>query len=126
MEQPPTISGESKKLPISAILFGILAGIVGAAAGLGLGFVLGSVLAAAFHVSSMEGEAGYFVVTIALVVALIVTPSSILLTLYWRGVRSVWFFVGFISVCFSIFSITDVGFDLWFVMQPNNINSYSL
>src|SRR5437870_11435765 len=86
MEQAPTISGESKKLPISAILFGILAGVVGGAAGLGPGLALGSVLASAFHVSSMEGEAGYFAVAIALIVALIVTPSSILLALYWRGV----------------------------------------
>src|SRR5437667_11518563 len=99
MEQKPTISGELKRLPISAILFGILAGIVGAAVGLGLGFVLGSVLAAAFHVSTMEGEAGYFVVAIALLVALIVTPSSILLTLYWLGVRSFWLFFGLIAVC---------------------------
>jgi len=33
----------------------------------------------------MEREAGYFAVAIALIVALIVAPSSILLTLYWRG-----------------------------------------
>jgi hypothetical protein len=122
MEQPP-ISGESKKLPISAILFGILWGIVGAAVGLGLGFVLGSVLAAAFHVSTMEGEAGYFVVAIALIVALIVTPSSILLTLYWRGVQRIWLFVGLITVCLSIVAITAAGFGLWYMRQPHVLNA---
>ena len=85
MGQRPHDFSSTEKLPISAILFGILAGVVGGAARLGLGLALGSVLASAFHVSSMEREAGYFAVAIALIVALIVAPSSILLTLYWRG-----------------------------------------
>jgi len=118
VEQPP-ISPRPKKLPVSAILFGILAGVVGVAAGLGLGLALGSVLASAFHVSSMEGEAGYFAVAIALIVALIVTPTSILLTLYWRGVRTIWLFIGLIAVCLSIFAITAAGFGLWYVRQPH-------
>src|SRR5437867_11194420 len=124
MEQAPTISGESKKLPISAILFGILAGVVGGAAGLGLVLALGSVLASAFHVSAMEGEAGYFAVAIALIVALIVTPSSILLTLYWRGVRTIWLFVGFITVCLSIVAIAAAGFGLWYMRQPHILNAH--
>ena len=89
----------TKKLPVRAILFGILAGVVGTAVGLGVGIALGSVLAAALHVSPMEGEAGYFAVAIALIVALIATPSTILLTLYWRGIRGIWLFVGLIAVC---------------------------
>jgi len=121
--QSPPISPRPKKLPVSAILFGILAGVVGVAAGLGLGAVLGSVLASAFHVSTMEGEAGYFVVAIALLVALIVTPSSILLTLYWRGVRTIWLFIGLIAVCLSIFAITAAGFGLWYVRQPHILNA---
>src|SRR5262249_60971239 len=72
----------TKKLSVSAILFGILAGIVGLAAGLFLGFLLGGALAAAFHVSTFEGEAGYFAAAIAVLVAAIVTPTSILLPLY--------------------------------------------
>src|SRR5207248_10497073 len=44
----------TKKLPVSAILFGILAGIIGIAAGLFLVFVLGAALAAAFHISTFE------------------------------------------------------------------------
>jgi uncharacterized membrane protein YfcA len=87
------LQAEPKKLPVSAILFGILAGVVGGAVGLGLGIALGSVLAAVFHVSPMEGGAGYFAVAIALMVALVVTPASILLALYWRGVRTIWLFV---------------------------------
>ncbi len=75
----------AKKLSVSAILFGILAGIIGIGAGLILGFALGSALAAALHVSTFEGEAGYFAGAIAIIVTCIVTPGSILLTLYWRG-----------------------------------------
>jgi hypothetical protein len=48
----------TKKLSVSAILFGILAGIVGVGAGLFLGFALGAALAAVFHVSTFKGEAG--------------------------------------------------------------------
>jgi hypothetical protein len=48
----------TKKLSVSAILFGIPAAIIGIAAGLFLGFALGATLAAAFHVSTFEGEAG--------------------------------------------------------------------
>src|SRR6202008_4260562 len=79
-----------KKLSVSAILFGILAGIVGIAAGLFLGFALGAALAAAFHVSSFEGEAGYFAAAIALIVTCVVAPGLIFLTLYWRGARGLW------------------------------------
>jgi hypothetical protein len=80
----------TKKLSVNAILFGILAGIIGIAAGLFLGFALGATLAAAFHVSTFEGEAGYFAAAIALPVICIVAPGLILLTLYWRGTRGLW------------------------------------
>jgi type IV secretory pathway VirB6-like protein len=79
-----------KKLSVNAILFGILTGIIGIAAGLFLGFALGATLAAAFHVSTFEGEAGYFAAAIALPVSCIVAPCLILLTLYWRGTRGLW------------------------------------
>jgi hypothetical protein len=123
MGQAPKISPRPKKLPVSAILFGILAGVVGVAAGLALGAALGSVLASAFHVSTMEGEAGYFAVAIALMVALVVTPSAILLTLYWRGVRRIWLFVGLITVSLSIVAIAAAGFGLWYMRQPHILNA---
>ena len=82
----------TKRLSVSAILFGIVAGIIGIAAGLFLGFALGAALAAAFHVSTFEGEAGYFAAAIALLVTCIVAPGLILLTLYWRGARGLWLF----------------------------------
>ena len=75
----------TKKLSVSAILFGILAGIIGIGGGLFLGFALGAALAAAFHVSTFEGEAGYFAGAIALLVTCVVAPGLMLLTLYWRG-----------------------------------------
>ena len=50
-------------------------GIIGIAAGLFLGFALGAALAAAFHVSTFEGEAGYFAAAIALLVTCIVAPG---------------------------------------------------
>ena len=58
------------KLSVSSILLGILGGIIGLGAGLFLGFALGAALAAAFHVSTFEGEAGYFAALIAILVTL--------------------------------------------------------
>ena len=109
-------------LSVSAILFGILGGIIGIAAGLFLGFALGSALAAAFHVSTFEGGAGYFAVAIALLVTFIVTPLSILLVLYWRGVRSVWLLIGLVIVCVSIAAIGASGFGIWYAAQPHVLN----
>ena len=110
------------KLSISAILFGILGGIIGIAAGLFLGFVLGSALAAALHVPGREGESGYFAVAIALIVTCIVTPVSILVTLYWRGVRSIWLFIGLVTVCISIAAIGASGLGIWYAAQPHVLN----
>jgi hypothetical protein len=122
MNSEHQLQATTKRLPFSAILFGILAGIVGGAAGLVLGIFLGSALAAALHVSPLEGGAGYFAVGIALIVGLIVTPSAILLTLYWRGIRGIWLFVGLISVCCSIGAVTTAGFGLWYMAQPHVLN----
>jgi hypothetical protein len=111
-----------KTLSVSAILIGILGGIVGIAAGLFLGFALGAALAAAFHVSTFEGEAGYFAAAIALLVTCIVTPSLVLLTLYWRGVRRIWLFIGLVAVCLSIGGIAASGFGIWYAAQPHVLN----
>jgi hypothetical protein len=112
----------TKKLSVSAILFGILAGIIGIGAGLFLGFALGAALAAAFHVSTFEGEAGYFAAAIALIVTCIVAPGLILLTLYWRGTRGLWLFVGLITVCVSLGIIVVSGFGIWYAGQPHVLN----
>ena len=112
----------TKKLSISAILFGILAGIIGIAAGLFLGFALGAALAAAFHVSTFEGEAGYFAAAIALIVTCIVAPGSILLMLYWRGIRGLWLFASLMTVCLSIAVIAASGFGIWYAGQPHVLN----
>src|SRR5438045_8194471 len=109
-------------LSVSSILFGILGGIIGIAAGLFFGFALGSVLAAALHVPSREGEAAYFTVAIALIVACIVVPVSILATLYWRGVRSIWLFIGLVMVCVSIAAIGASGLGIWYAAQPHVLN----
>src|SRR4029450_2428434 len=112
----------TKKLSVSAILFGILAGVIGIAAGLFLGFALGAALAAAFHVSTFEGEAGYFAAAIALLVTCTVAPGLILLTLYWRGTRGLWLFVGLIAVCLSLGLIAVSGFGIWYAGQPHILN----
>ena len=109
----------TKKLSVSAILFGILAGIIGIAAGLFLGFALGAALAAAFHASTFEGEAGYFATAIALIVACIVAPGLILPTLCWCGTRGLWLFVGLITVCASLSIIAVSGFGIWYAGQPH-------
>ena len=112
----------TKKLSLSAILFGILAGIIGIGGGLFLGFALGAGLAAAFHVRAFEGEAGYFAAAIALLVTCIVAPGLILLTLYWRGTRGLWLFVGLIAVCLSLGIIAVSGFGIWYAGQPHVLN----
>jgi hypothetical protein len=122
MEQAAQSAAQRKKLPVSAILLGILGGIIGLGAGLFLGFALGAALAAAFHVSTFEGEAGYFAAAIALIVAAITTPGAILLALYWRGVRSIWLFVGLAIVCLSIGAIAASGFGIWYAAQPHILN----
>jgi hypothetical protein len=110
------------KLSVSAILLGILGGIIGLGAGLFLGFTLGAALAAAFHVSTFEGEAGYFTVAISLIVTFIVTPVSIVLALYWRGVRRIWLFIGLVIVCLSMATIAASGFGIWYAAQPHVLN----
>jgi hypothetical protein len=112
----------TKKLSVSAILFGILGGIIGIAAGLFLGFGLGAALAAALHVPSREGESAYFTVAIALIVTCIVTPVSILVTLYWRGVRRIWLLIGLVMVCVSIAAIGASGLGIWYAAQPHVLN----
>ena len=122
MNSEHELRGATKKLSVSAIIFGILAGIIGVGAGLFLGFALGSALAATLHVSPMEGGAGYFAISIALIVTVIVAPSSILLALYWRGIRGLWLFVGLITVCLSLVVIAASGFGLWYAAQPHYLN----
>jgi hypothetical protein len=116
------IQSTNIKLSVSAILFGVVAGIIGIGAGLILGFALGAALAAAFHVSSFEGEAGYFAAVIALLVTCLVAPSLVLLTLYWRGIRGSWLFVGLVTVCLSVAAIGASGFGIWYAAQPHVLN----
>jgi len=116
------VQSATKKLSVSTILFGILAGIIGIAAGLFLGFALGAALAATFHVSTFEGGAGYFAAAIALLVTCIVAPGLILLTLYWRGTRGLYLFVGLVAVCISLVVIAASGFGIWYAGQPHVLN----
>ncbi len=111
-----------KKISASGVLFGILAGILGTGAGLVLGFTLGAALATVFHVSSFEGEAGYFAAAIALIVTLLVAPAAIIFTLYWRGVRGLWLLVGLVAVGASLFAIAALGFGIWYAGQPHVLN----
>jgi hypothetical protein len=111
-----------KKLSVSAILLGILGGIIGLAAGLFLGFALGAILAGVFHISSFEGGAGYFAVSIAILVTILVAPVAILLTLYWRGIRGIWLFIGLVIVFVSMFAIGASGFGIWYAAQPHVLN----
>jgi len=104
-----------RKLSVSAILLGIVGGIIGLAAGLFLGFALGAILAKVLHISSFEGGAGYFAILVALLVTVLVAPVAILLTLYWRGIRGIWLFIGLVIVCVSMFAIGASG--LGFGMQ---------
>jgi hypothetical protein len=112
----------TKTLSVSAILLGIVGGIIGVAAGSFLGFALGAILASAFHVSSFEGGAGYFAIAIAILVTVVVAPVVILVTLYWRGIRGVWLFIGLVIVCVSMFAIAASGVGIWYAAQPHVLN----
>ena len=101
-----------KKLRVSAILLGIVGGIIGLAAGLCLGFALSAILARAMHISSFEASAGYFAISIAILVTVLVAPVAILLTLYWRGIRGIWLFIGLVIVCVSMFAIAASGLEI--------------
>ena len=116
------MEAEPKKLSVSAILLGILGGITGLAAGLFLGFALGAILAKVMHVSSFEGGAGYFAVVIALLVTVLVAPVAIVLTLYWRGIRGIWLFIGLAIVCGSMFALGASGLGIWYAAQPHVLN----
>jgi hypothetical protein len=112
----------TKPFSVSAVLLGIVAGIIGIAAGLFLGFALGAALAAALHVRTFEGEAGYFAAMVALLVTLVIAPLSIVLTLYWRGVRRIWLFIGLVIVGVSIVAVGASGFGIWYAAQPHVLN----
>ena len=109
-------------LSVSSILFGIVGGIIGLAAGLFLGFALGAALASVFHVSSFEGGAGYFAISIAILVTIVVAPVLIVVTLFWRGIRGIWLFIGLVIVCVSIFAIAASGLGIWYAAQPHVLN----
>ena len=111
-----------KKLSIGAILLGIVGGIIGLAAGLFLGFALGAILATVMHISSFEGGAGYFAISIAILVTILVAPVVILLTLYWRGTRGIWLFIGLIIVGVSTFAIGASGLGIRYAAQPHVLN----
>ena len=66
--------------------------------------------------SSPESDTGELIVTC------IVTPVSILATLYWRGVRSIRLFIALVMVCVSIAAIGASGFGLWYAAQPHVLN----
>lgn len=108
-----------KNLSVSAVLFGMLGGIVGGALALVLGIALGAALASAMNVSQMEGTAGYFAMSIALIVMAVVTPAVIVFTLYWRGVRRIWLLAGFVIVCLGMASVGAAGFGIWYSAQPH-------
>ena len=112
----------TKTLSVSAILLGIAGGIIGLTAGLFLGFALGAILAKAMHISSFEGGAGYFAIAIAILVTVVVAPVVILVTLYWRGIRGVWLFIGLVVVSVSMFAMAASGVGIWYAAQPHVLN----
>jgi len=61
---------------------------------------------------SFEGGAGYFAIAIAIIVTVLVTPVAILVTLYWRGIRRIWLFIGLVIVCLSMFALAAAGFGI--------------
>jgi hypothetical protein len=112
----------AKRLPASAVLLGMCAAVIGGIGGALVGGLIGSVLASGMHVSSREGESGYFIIFVALIVIAVATPAAVLVTLYWRGVRKWWLLVGTVVVFCGIFAVSAAGFGLWYARQPHVLN----
>ena len=75
-------------------LIALLAGLLMAAIGAVLGLAFGSVLAGVFGISSFEGAAGYFAVSIAVMVGFIGLIAGIVLALWIKGGISGFFALG--------------------------------
>jgi hypothetical protein len=114
---------QTKKLPVTAVLLGMLAAVIGGGVGAVLGGLIGSLLASAMHVPAREGASGYFTIFIALIAIVIATPSAVILTLYWCGVRRVWLFIGTIASFAGFFLVGAAGFGVWYMAQPHFLNA---
>lgn len=66
-------------------VFALLAGVVGAGIGAVAGFALGAALAGAFGISSFEGAAGYFALSIAVLTGFAGLIAGIVLALRLKG-----------------------------------------
>lgn len=100
------------------MLAAVIGGLIGAFGGGGIG----TLLASAMHVSSREGESGYFVIFVALIGIVIATPLAVLLTLYCRGVRRVWLLLGTIASIGGILLVAAAGFGIWYSARPHYLN----
>ena len=101
----------------------MLAAVIGGLVGAMAGGLIGSVLASAMHVPAREGESGYFIIFIGLIGIVIVTPTAVLLTLYWRGVRRLWLLIGSVVTFAAIFLVAASGFGVWYMAQPHILNA---
>jgi hypothetical protein len=117
------VQAAAKKLPVSAILLAMLAAVFGGVVGALFGGLIGSLLAIAMHISAREGESGYFIIFIGLVAIAIVTPTAVLLALYWRGVRQWWLLLGLIITFVGIACVGAAGFGIWYAAQPHILNA---
>jgi energy-coupling factor transporter transmembrane protein EcfT len=113
----------TSKLPVSAILLAMFATVIGGILGALFGGLIGSLLASAMHVPAREGESGYFIIFVGLIAIGIVTPASVLLTLYWRGVRKWWLLLGLIIAFTGIAGVGAAGFGIWYMAQPHLLNA---
>lgn len=75
-------------------LIALLAGLLMAAIGAVLGLAFGSALAGAFGISSFEGAAGYFAVSIAILAGFVGLIAGIVLALWIKGGISGFFALG--------------------------------
>jgi hypothetical protein len=113
----------AKKLPLRTILLGMVAAVVGGIAGGVLGGLIGSLLAGAMHVSSREGESGYFVISIALIGIVLCAPAVVVLMLYRRGLRRLWLLIGTLVSFGAIIAVGAAGFGAWYASQPHILNT---
>src|SRR5262245_42684085 len=113
----------ANKLRFLAILVAAVAGLVGFAVFAFLGAALASLLAAGpLHISSREGEAGYFAIAIGLLSGVLGFVITVWLVLRRGGVRGVKVLVGAIAAFAVVIVSAASVVGVWYSMQPHVLN----
>jgi len=113
----------ANKLRFSAILVAAVAGLVGFGVFAFLGAALASLLAAGpLHISSREGGAGYFAISVGMLSGVLGFVGTVWLVLRRCGVGGVKVVLGGIAAFAVIIVSAASAVGIWYSMQPHVLN----